>query len=118
MVNRISSISESDQLADITENEFPNAKENATKQFPKLFSNRIGKFKGDPIKIHIKENVTPVIQPARRTPMDYIDQKKRRSEKCWKMTSLRDQLMWRCPVLISATLSSQTKKKRQDLCDT
>ena len=42
-------------------------------QFPELFSNNMGKFKGDPIKINVRLNVNPVVQPPRRIPLHYVD---------------------------------------------
>ena len=43
------------------------------KQFPQLFSNKTGKFKGDPIKIHVRPNINPVVQPPRCIPLHYVD---------------------------------------------
>ena len=77
VVNRISHITKTEQLSSIDdEDKFPNAKELVVKQFPKLFSDKTGKFQGSPIKIHVKDDVTPVVQPARRIPLQYIDQTK------------------------------------------
>ena len=42
-------------------------------QFPELFSNNARKFKGDPIKIHVKPNATPVVQPPQHIPLHCID---------------------------------------------
>ena len=43
------------------------------KDFPDVFSDKTGKFKGKPIKIQVNENAMPVIQPARRIPLQYTD---------------------------------------------
>ena len=42
-------------------------------QFPELFSNNARKFKGDPIKIHVKPNATRVVQPPQHIPLHCID---------------------------------------------
>ena len=42
-------------------------------QFPELFSNNTRKFKGDPIKIHVRSNVNPVVEPPQRIPLHYVD---------------------------------------------
>ena len=47
------------------------------KQFPEVFSDKTGKFKGDPIKIHVKPNAMPVIQPPRRIPLHYREKAKK-----------------------------------------
>ena len=44
-----------------------------TDQLPKLFEERTGKFKGEPIKIQVKPNTVPIIQPTRRIPLHYIE---------------------------------------------
>ena len=41
------------------------------KQFPDLFTNKTGRYKGEPIKIQVKPNAVPVIQPPRRIPLQY-----------------------------------------------
>ena len=77
VVNRISHITKTEQLSSIAdEDKFPNAKDSVVKQFPRLFSDKTGKFQGSPIRIHVKDDVTPVVQPARRIPLQYIDQTK------------------------------------------
>ena len=50
------------------------AMEEIVSKFPKLFEDRTGKFIGDPIKIQIKPDALPVIQPTRRIPLQYVDQ--------------------------------------------
>ena len=47
--------------------------EDITIDFSKVFEKKTGKFKGDPIKIQIRPNAIPVIQPTRRIPLHYID---------------------------------------------
>ena len=42
-------------------------------QFPELFSNNTRKFKGDPIEIHARPNVNPVVQPPWHIPLHYVD---------------------------------------------
>ena len=49
-----------------------------------FFSNATGKFKGKPIKIQIREEVVPVIQPARRIPLHYIDRLEKELQKKFK----------------------------------
>ena len=46
------------------------------KEFPELFTDRTGKFKGAPIKIQVCPTAVPVIQPQRRIPMQYRDRTK------------------------------------------
>ena len=58
VVNRTSHITKTEQLNFADEDKFPNAKELIVKQFPKLFSDKTGKFQGSPIKIHVKDDVT------------------------------------------------------------
>ena len=45
-------------------------------QFADVFSNRTGKFKGQPIRIQFEE-ATPVVQPRRKVPLPYIDRLKK-----------------------------------------
>ena len=40
-------------------------------KFPSVFTDLTGKFQGEPIKIQLKSDVSPVIQPPRRVPMHY-----------------------------------------------
>jgi hypothetical protein len=40
---------------------------------PSLFSNRTGRFNGDPIHIHMKDDATPVVAPSRPVPLQYVD---------------------------------------------
>ena len=42
-------------------------------RFRHLFSDKTGKCKGDPIKIQLKPDATPTIQPPRRVPLHYRD---------------------------------------------
>ena len=41
--------------------------------FPKLFTDNTGKVKGPPIKIQIRKDAVPVIQPSRRIPLHYME---------------------------------------------
>ena len=50
---------------------------NIIEQFPNVFSNSTGKFKGRPIKLHIKPDAVPVIQPPRRIPLHYVSRLKK-----------------------------------------
>ena len=56
-----------------TQEEIDKAMKDLTDQFPKLFEDRIGKFKGKPIKIQVKPNTVPIIQPTRQIPLYYIE---------------------------------------------
>jgi hypothetical protein len=47
--------------------------ENIQSEFPDVFSDTTGKVKGTPIKIQVREDAVPVIQPPRRIPLHYID---------------------------------------------
>ena len=40
-------------------------------KFPSVFTGVTGKFQGEPIKIQLKLDVAPVIQPPRRVSMHY-----------------------------------------------
>lgn len=61
-------------------------------QFPSVFSNTTGKFRGSPIKIQIKSDATPVIQSPHRIPLQYVDRTKKELEKMllYKRTSSKD----------------------------
>ena len=41
-------------------------------EFSSVFSHSNGKFVGDPIKDHVKSDVTPVVQPQKRIPLHYV----------------------------------------------
>ena len=56
-----------------TQEEIHKAMKDLTDQFPKLFEDRTGKFKGEPIKIQVKPNAVPIIEPTRRIPLHYIE---------------------------------------------
>ena len=77
VVNQIKEIPKAEQLAKKSFVEDPERSESFIREFPRLFSNRTGKFKGKPIKIHVKPDAVPVIQGARRIPMHYIEPTKR-----------------------------------------
>ena len=51
------------------------------KDFPKLFSDSTGKVKGPPIKIQVRDDATPVIQPGRRIPLHYMEKLKSELER-------------------------------------
>ena len=44
--------------------------ESLIKEYEDIFGG-VGKYKGDPVKIQVKEGVKPIIQPARRIPLHY-----------------------------------------------
>ena len=46
------------------------------KDLPKLFTDATGKVKGPPIKIQIRKDAFPVIQPSRRIPLHYMERLK------------------------------------------
>ena len=52
--------------------------------FSSIFSNKTGKFKGQPIKIHVNADAVPVIQPPRRIPLQYVAKLKEEIEKMVK----------------------------------
>ena len=41
------------------------------KDFPSVFTDTTGRFRGEPIKIQVKSNAVPVIQAPRRIPVHY-----------------------------------------------
>ena len=49
------------------------------KEFSDVFGG-IGKYRGDPVKIQMAENVKPVIQAPRRIPLHYLDPLKQHLE--------------------------------------
>ena len=46
-------------------------------KFPKVFTDRTGKCRGDPIEIQVKDNAEAVIQPPRRIPLQYLSKLKK-----------------------------------------
>ena len=44
-----------------------------TDQCPRLLEDKTGKFIGEPIKIQVKPNEVPIIQPTRRIPLHYME---------------------------------------------
>ena len=58
--------------------------QNLIRKYSTVFSDKTGKCKGSPIKIQVRQGAVPVIQPARRIPLQYMDRLK-------KETSLKDQ---------------------------
>ena len=53
--------------------------------FPDLFTDATGKVKGSPIKIQIRKDAVPVIQPGRKIPLHYMDRLKS------ELKSMKDQ---------------------------
>ena len=47
-----------------------------TGKFPRVFSNRTGKYRGSQIKIQVKPHAEPVIQPPRKIPLQYLSRLK------------------------------------------
>ena len=41
------------------------------RDFPLVFTDTTGRFRGEPIKIQVKSNAVPVIQAPRRIPLHY-----------------------------------------------
>ena len=52
--------------------------------FPELFTDSTGKFKGTPIEIQVRDDAVPVVQPQRRIPLHYMDRLKVELEKMLK----------------------------------
>ena len=77
VINQITQIPKSKQLAIDPFLEDSKRSESFISEFPQLFSNRTGKFKGKPIKINIKADAVPIIQGAQRIPMHYLEPTKR-----------------------------------------
>ena len=50
-------------------------------QFPSVFTDVTGKFQGEPIKIQLKLDTSPVIQPPCRVPMHYWERLRQELEK-------------------------------------
>ena len=53
-------------------------------QFPSVFTDVTGRFQGEPIKIQLKSDMSPVIQPPRRVPMHYRERLRQELEKMKK----------------------------------
>ena len=51
------------------------------KDFPSVFTDTTGRFRGEPIKIQVKSNAVPVIQAPRRIPLHYRERAKAELEK-------------------------------------
>ena len=51
------------------------------KDFPSVFTDTTGRFRGGPIKIQVKSNAVPVIQAPRRIPLHYRERAKAELEK-------------------------------------
>ena len=71
VVNRVKT---SRKKADNTEDRERVIEDEDMKQIVKEFSDifgGVGRYKGDPVKIHVDENAEPVIQPPRRIPIHY-----------------------------------------------
>ena len=74
--------------AEISENSFPTDSssveaemERIRNEFSDVFSDKTGKVKGTPIKIQVREDAVPVIQPPRRIPLHYLDRLETELEK-------------------------------------
>ena len=80
VVNRVSDIPKAEQLAVDAFDEDPKQANLIFNEFPQLFSNHTGKFKGEPVRIHVKPDAKPVIQATRRIPMHYINPLKKEIE--------------------------------------
>ena len=78
VLNQISYLSKSDTTTEVSnEQKMIDMKMDKIKsQFPTVFTNATGKFKGDPIKIQVKPGAIPVIQPPRRIPLHYVERTK------------------------------------------
>ena len=50
-------------------------------QFPSVFTDTTGKFQGEPIKIQLKLDMSPVIQPQCRVPLHYRERLRQELEK-------------------------------------
>ena len=59
-----------------TQGDIDASMQNIINNFPNVFTNRTGKFKGEPIQIQCKPDYTPVIQPSRRIPLHYVSKLK------------------------------------------
>jgi hypothetical protein len=82
VINQVSEIPKTEQLAIDAFDEDPKQADIIFNEFPQLFSNQTGKFKGEPIKIHVKPDAVPVIQATRRIPMHYVNPLKKKSSAC------------------------------------
>ena len=63
----------------VNEQEVDAAMGKIKKEFSDVFGG-IGKYRGDPVKIQMAENVKPVIQAPRRIPLHYLDPLKQHLE--------------------------------------
>ena len=63
--------------------------EKLAKEFKEVFEG-IGKYKGPPVEIQVKEEVRPVVQPPRRIPLHYQEPLKSICKSSWMQESLRD----------------------------
>ena len=59
-----------------TQSEIDENMEQLIKDYPALFTDTTGKVKGPPIKVQVRKNAIPVIQPARKIPLHYLDRVK------------------------------------------
>ena len=59
-----------------TQGDIDASMQNIINNFPNAFTNRTGKFKGEPIQIQCKPDYTPVIQPSQRIPLHYVSRLK------------------------------------------
>ena len=67
---------------DLTKNGTVEAEmEKIRNEFSDVFTDTTGKVKGTPIKIQVREDAIPVIQPPRRIPLHYIDRLEAELEK-------------------------------------
>ena len=83
--NSKAGLEKEDQAVMREQREVDEAKERLAKEYQEVFEG-IGKYKGPPVEIQIKEGVRPVVQAPRRIPLHYHEPLR----SCWKLESLRD----------------------------
>ena len=77
-MNRIKVCRKSDLKKEKGEPKNPEREKENDKKMDKLFKEYedifkgIGKYRGEPVKIQLTDNVLPIIQPPRRIPLHYV----------------------------------------------
>ena len=83
-------------------------------QFQSIFTTKTGKYRGDPIKIHVQSDVTPVIQPSRRIALHYVDRTKKKIESMLAEDIIEGPLEVEEPGMFISNLVISDKKNGSD----
>ena len=79
-------------------------------KFTDIFSDNTGKYKGKPIKIHVKSEAIPVIQPPRRIPLQYVERLQKEIKKMVKEDIIEGPIMVEEPGTFLSNLVITDKK--------